>query len=65
MIYSTLITNFHNEFSILLNVPLIEIQKIAGYKIMKLIESMRNDTFSVIPGYDGVYGSLESNYNSV
>lgn len=65
MIYSTLITNFHNEFSILLNVPLIEIQKIAGYKIMKIIESMRNDTFSVIPGYDGVYGSLESNYNSV
>ena len=62
MIYSTLIDHFHNEFSILLDVSLLEIQKIAGYRIMKIIESMRNNNFNVVPGYDGVYGVLESNY---
>ena len=56
-IYFEMISQFKNEFNILLDEP---ISNIARYdnKIALSIQKMRNKKLKITPGYDGVFGSV-------
>jgi uncharacterized protein (TIGR00375 family) len=54
--YNSLISEFQNEFNILLNAPENELRKVTHEKIAKAIIKNREGKIKVIPGYDGEYG---------
>jgi uncharacterized protein (TIGR00375 family) len=56
--YNSLISQFGNEFSILLDVPQEELEKSIEQRIVAAIIQVRRDKINVVPGYDGVYGQL-------
>ena len=56
-VYNRLISDFGNEFEILLNVPREKfIEKNVNAKLIGLILKNRSGNIKVKPGYDGVYG---------
>nr|AIF18664.1 DNA/RNA helicase [uncultured marine group II/III euryarchaeote KM3_83_G03] len=55
-IYWPLITKFGNEYKILLEAPLEELDKVVDRKIANAIILNREGKISVTPGYDGIYG---------
>jgi len=55
-IYEKLISEFENEFNVLLVVKKEELLKFAEEKIVELILKNREGKIDVKPGYDGVYG---------
>ena len=42
----------------MLNTPIKQIVDVAGAKIGNYINAIRDNTYQVKPGYDGVYGKL-------
>ncbi len=67
-IYTPLIKKFGDEYSVLIDAPKQEMEKIVDPKIAEAIVRVRQEKARVIPGYDGVYGQLkifnnEADYN--
>jgi uncharacterized protein (TIGR00375 family) len=58
-IYSDLIENFSNEYSILIDVPIEEIEKVAPKLVALAIDKVRKKDLKIIPGFDGEYGKVE------
>lgn len=56
--YFRLISNFGNEFEILLNVSIEDLEKYTSSEIANGIIKARNGDVDIIPGYDGVYGKI-------
>jgi uncharacterized protein (TIGR00375 family) len=57
-VYNQLTANFEDEYTILMDTPKRELEKVIDSKIAEAIVRVRNETAHVIPGYDGVYGQL-------
>ena len=57
-IYNTLIAKFGDEYTVLIDAPLQEMQNIADPRVAEAIIRVREEKAKVIPGYDGVYGQL-------
>jgi len=58
-IYSDLIENFSNEYSILIDVPIEDIEKVAPKVVALAIDKVRKKDLKIIPGFDGEYGKVE------
>jgi len=56
--YNKLIENLKNEFNILLNVSLEELQKTAQPQVAEGIIKVRQGKVIIEPGYDGVFGKV-------
>lgn len=54
--YQKLIAHFGNEFAVLLDAPLEQIQQVVHAKVARAILLNRAGQVPVKPGYDGVYG---------
>lgn len=57
-IYNSLVNSFDNEYSVLIDIPEVDLLKVADSKIVSGILKVRTGNFRVIPGFDGVYGEL-------
>ena len=57
-IYNTLISNFKNEYNILMNTKEEDLRKAVHEKLANLIIKNRENKLNINPGYDGVYGEL-------
>jgi uncharacterized protein (TIGR00375 family) len=57
-IYSPLIAKFGDEYTVLMDAPKQEMEKIVDSRIAEAIVRVREEKARVIPGYDGVYGQL-------
>ena len=57
--YQTLIQKFSNEFNILLDVPLEELDKFTLPKIAEGIKRVRDGKLMIEPGYDGEFGKVK------
>lgn len=53
------LTDKTNEFSILLDVDKIELNKLAGPELTTAIMKMRRGEVTIAAGYDGIYGKIE------
>jgi len=58
-IYNSLVNSFDNEYSVLIDIPEVDLLKVADSKIVSGILKVRTGNFRVIPGFDGVYGELD------
>ncbi len=56
--YYTLLEKFGNEFNILLNIPLDEIEKANIPLLREAIDRVRTGNIHIIPGYDGEFGKI-------
>ena len=57
--YMDMIKNIGNEFSILIDEPLENITKHASSRIAEAIRRMRDGEVEIIPGYDGIFGTIK------
>lgn len=57
--YDNLIKEFKNEFEILLNTPLKDLEQASLAEIAEGIIRVRQGKVSLEPGYDGVYGKIK------
>lgn len=57
--YWKLISELGNEFHILLDAPLSEIEKVGGPQIALAIDKVRRGDIYIKPGYDGEYGVVQ------
>jgi len=57
-IYNPLIAKFGDEYTVLMDAPKQEMEKIVDSRIAEAIVRVREEKARVIPGYDGVYGQL-------
>jgi len=58
-LYMQLLSKVGNEFSILMDAPLEEIERAGSELLMNAIKRMREGKVSIRPGYDGEYGKIE------
>jgi len=56
--YSKLIESLGNEFRILLDTPLKDIEKVGSPLIAEAVSLMRSGDVNITPGYDGEYGKV-------
>ncbi|MCS7134681.1 MAG: endonuclease Q family protein [Candidatus Pacearchaeota archaeon] len=54
--YEKLVSNFDNEFNVLLNVPFEQLSKVIDKKIAEAIIKNREGKIKIKPGFDGKYG---------
>lgn len=57
--YQELIQKFSNEFNVLLDVPLVELNKFTLPKIADGIKRVRDGKLIIEPGYDGEFGKVK------
>lgn len=57
-IYNSLIDKFGDEYTVLIDAPKDVLTEVAEAAIADAILRVREGSFSVVPGYDGVYGKL-------
>jgi len=57
-IYHRLLADVGNEFSILLDVPIVDIEEHGGTLLAMAIQRMREGKVSIAPGYDGEFGRV-------
>ena len=57
-IYNPLISKFGDEYTVLVDAPKQEMEKIVDSRVAEAIVRVREEKARVIPGYDGVYGQL-------
>ncbi len=67
--YAALLARLGNEFTILMETPLADIERAASPLIAEAIERVRSGRVRIKPGYDGEYGEItifgESERNSI
>jgi PHP family Zn ribbon phosphoesterase len=56
--FTSLVTAFGNEYTILLETPFAKLQTVVEPRMAAAIIKVRNDAIAVKPGYDGVYGEV-------
>jgi len=56
--YQQLITAGKNEFNILLDMAIDDVREITTPRIAEAINRMRHKKLHILPGYDGVYGTV-------
>ena len=56
--YHQLLASLGNEFSILMDVPIADIEEHGGGLLALSIQRMREGTVTIAPGYDGEYGTV-------
>lgn len=56
--YHQLLASLGNEFEILMNVPIAEIEENGGSLLALAIQRMRAGHVTIAPGYDGEYGTV-------
>lgn len=57
--YEEMLRQLGPEFSILRNVPIQDIERVAGPCVAEGIKRMRQSHVQLLPGYDGEYGKIE------
>ncbi len=57
--YDTIIKAIGSEFTALLDTPIADLAGLGNSKIAEGIERVRNGKLSIVPGYDGVYGTVK------
>lgn len=57
--YLSLVRELGGEFDVLLNAPLSEISKYSDERIEEGVERVREERLTIIPGYDGVFGTVK------
>ena len=57
-IYNPLVKKFGDEYTVLMDAPQKEMEKVVDSKIAEAVVRVREEKAKVIPGYDGVYGQL-------
>ena len=57
--YFRLLDGLGNEFSILLDVPIPDIETSGGGLLAEAIRRMRAGEVSIAPGYDGEFGTIQ------
>lgn len=57
-IYHRLLASLGNEFSILMDVPIADVEEHGGRLLATSIQRMRAGNVSIAPGYDGEYGTV-------
>lgn len=57
--YKSLVEKGESEFNILFNLPLEKIQQMTLPKIAEGIKRVREKKLTIIPGYDGVFGTIK------
>ena len=58
-IYQKLIERAGNEFAVILDLPIAEVEKVAGPVIAEAVKRVREEKVIKIPGYDGTYGIIK------
>ena len=56
--YRQLLADLGNEFEILMNVPVADIEDHGGRLLAIAIQRMRAGNVTIAPGYDGEYGTV-------
>jgi uncharacterized protein (TIGR00375 family) len=56
--YLSLVKNLGGEFNVLLSVPIAEIERHSDRRIALGVEKVRKGDITVLPGYDGVFGTI-------
>ena len=59
MEYRRLIQGLGNEFSVLMESPIADIQRVSTQLVGEAVERMRSGNVHVVPGYDGEYGKVK------
>lgn len=57
--YDKLVTHFGGEFNVLIKTPSADIAKLSGPQAAEALEKVRNGDITIIPGYDGVFGTVK------
>ncbi|MEK7165264.1 MAG: endonuclease Q family protein [Patescibacteria group bacterium] len=57
--YDKLVTHFGGEFNVLVKVGEEEIAGVSGSSLSDAIGKVRNGNITIIPGYDGVFGTVQ------
>ncbi|MFZ5932726.1 MAG: endonuclease Q family protein [Patescibacteria group bacterium] len=58
-VFEALTSFFSSEFKVLLETPLVDLERVAGSRVAEGIGKVRGGDISIEPGYDGVFGQVK------